>query len=68
MTKEKLNIFVADDGDGVYNIFDMSDFNSDGYLIGHENEDGYHISDFDIVYRTSSFENACRWVDKNSIK
>lgn len=68
MTKEKLNIFVADDGDGVYNVFDMSDFNSDGYLIGHENEDGYHISDFDIVYRTSSFENACKWVDQNSIK
>ncbi len=68
MTNKELNIFVADDGDGIYNIFDMSDFNSDGYLIDHENEDGYHISDFDIVYRTSSFEDACRWVDKNSIK
>lgn len=55
--------FVADEGDGRYNIFSADDFDENGYYIGHEGEEGYHIDDFDIVYETNRFENANRWVD-----
>ncbi|MBP5455569.1 MAG: hypothetical protein J6Y37_03655 [Paludibacteraceae bacterium] len=57
--------FVADEGDGMYNIFSYADFDENGYYAGHEGEEGYHIDDFDIVYETSRFQNAERWVDEH---
>lgn len=63
--KEKL-YFVADEGDGVLNVFARADFNEDGYYNGHENEDGYHISDFDIVFESNRWEDVVRYTDKHS--
>ena len=60
------DLFVADEGDGTYNIFSRDDFDEEGYYMGHEGEDGYHIDDFDIVYTTNSFEDAEAWVEENS--
>lgn len=63
--KEKL-YFVADEGDGMLNVFARADFNKDGYYNGHENEDGYHISDFDIVFESNRWEDVVRYTDKHS--
>jgi hypothetical protein len=63
--KEKL-FFVADEGDGMLNVFARADFNVDGYYNGHENEDGYHISDFDIVFESNRWEDVVRYTDKHS--
>lgn len=66
--REELDVnkfFVADEGDGMYNIFSYADFDENGYYVGHEGEDGYHIDDFDIVYETRRFQNAERWVDEH---
>lgn len=67
METKKYNYFVADEGDGMYNVFAYADFDEDGFLIGHEDEDGYHYSDFDIVEWFDSFEEACDWIDKHSV-
>ena len=53
--KEKL-FFVADEGDGMLNVFARADFN----------EDGYHISDFDIVFESNRWEDVVRYTDKHS--
>ena len=58
--------FVAEEGDGIYNAFLRADFNEDGYYNGHENEDGYHISDFDIVFESNRWEDVVRCTDKHS--
>lgn len=55
--------FVADDGDGLYNVFSYDDFDEDGYYMGHEGEEGYHIDDFDIVYESDDFDDACLWAE-----
>lgn len=58
--------FVVDEGDGVLNPFAKDMFDKNGYLDGHEDEDGYHFSDFDIVRGFKSWEAACRYTDKYS--
>jgi hypothetical protein len=58
--------FVVEEDTGLYNIFSVEDFDADGYLWGHNGEDGYHMDDFDIVYETDSFEDACEYVEKHS--
>lgn len=57
--------FVADEGDGLYNVFSYADFNTSGYYDGHEGEDGYHINDFDIVFRSAHWNDCVRWVDEH---
>ena len=58
--------FVADEGDNMYNIFNDADFDEDGYYADHNGEDGYHISDFDIVFRARTFADCERWIETNS--
>ena len=58
--------FVVEEDAGLYNIFSVEDFDADGYLWEHNGEDGYHMDDFDIVYETDSFEDACEYVEKHS--
>ena len=58
--------FVAEEDEGLYNVFSFADFNENGYLDGHDGEDGYHIDDFDKAYQTNSFQDACRWVDNHT--
>lgn len=64
----RFNYFVADEGDGIYNIFSSFDFDEDGYYIEHNGEDGYHIDDFDIVYESRSFANCERWIEEQYYK
>ena len=66
--KHKKNYFVADEGDGLYNVFSYWDFESDGYLFGYSGQEGYHLSDFDIVYECNTFAEAERWIDKQIAK
>lgn len=66
MTMKNKRYFVAQEDENVYNIFTRIDFNADGYYIGHDGEDGYHIDDFDIVAEFDSFEEACDWVDEHT--
>jgi len=59
----KVFYFVADEGDGLYNIFSSADFDEDGYYEGHEGEDGYHLEDYDVVYRSAHWLDCVRWID-----
>lgn len=63
---KEMKYFVVEEDAGVYNIFSTDDFDADGYLVGYENEDGYHLSDFDAVMWFRTFEDACRWEEKHS--
>lgn len=63
----KNNYFVADEGDGIYNVFAYADFDEEGYYADHNGENGYHISDFDIVFECRHFEDACRWIDQHEV-
>jgi len=65
MKNNKYNYFVADEGDEIYNVFAYADFDEDGYYANHNGEEGYHISDFDIVFECKHFEDAERWIDKH---
>ena len=56
--------FVADDGDGVLNPFSMDMFDEEGYLEGHEGEDGYNIEDFDIIRYFNTWDQACAYCDR----
>jgi hypothetical protein len=60
--KEK-SFFVADEG-GYANAFAVDMFDSEGWLEGHENEEGYNIEDFDIIRYCNTWEEACRIADK----
>lgn len=61
----KYQFFVADEGDGIYNIFSYDDFDENGCYYGHSDWEGYNIEDFDIVYECNSFAQAERWIDKH---
>lgn len=63
----KNKYFVADEGDGMYNVFAYADFDEDGYYADHNGEDGYHISDFDIVFECGHFKDAVTWIDNHSV-
>lgn len=58
---------VVQEDTNLYNIFDTEcDFDEDGWYADHQEEDGYHITDFadDIVFETDSFELADEWINK----
>lgn len=61
----KNKYFVVEESDGVYNTFRVCDFDADGYLWGHNGEDGYHMDDYkeQVVFETDWFEDACAWID-----
>lgn len=58
--------FVAEEGDGIYNAFLRDDFCEDGYYYGHNGGDGYHISDFDIVFQSNRWDDILRYMDKHA--
>ena len=62
----KSDYFVAQEDTNIYNVFSVDDFDDDGFLIGHEDDDSYHRSAFDIVAWFDSFEEACDWVEEHS--
>lgn len=55
-------IVVQEDED-VYNVFDREEFDDKGYLNGYRNQEGYHISDFDIIKEFNSFEKASDYAE-----
>ena len=55
--------FVADEG-GYANAFSVDMFDNEGWLEGHENEEGYNIEDFDIIRYCNTWQEACRVADK----
>ncbi len=55
--------FVADEGDGVYNVFGMDMFDENGYLNGHPHESGYHLNDYDVVFRSNSLRACHAWIE-----
>ncbi len=59
--------FVAHEDTNVYNVFDYEDFDLEGWYVNHENEDGYHINDFDIVAEFDDFDEACEWADEHRL-
>lgn len=59
--------FVAQEDTNVYNVFCVDEFAEDGYLEGHNGEEGYHIDDFDIIAWFETFTEACEWVDNNIV-
>ena len=61
-SKEK-SFFVADEG-GYANAFAFDMFDDEGWLEGHENEEGYNIVDFDIIRYCNTWEEACRIADE----
>ena len=62
----KKDYFLAQEDTNLYNVFSVDDFGDDGFLVGHEGEEGYHRTDFDIVAWFDTFEGAFDWVDKHS--
>ena len=42
----------------------MDMFDEEGYLEGHEGEDGYNIEDFDIIRYFNTWEHACAYCDR----
>ena len=60
--------FVVEEDANLYNTFSVCDFDADGYLWGHNGEDGYHIDDYkeQIAFETNSFDDACKYVEKHS--
>lgn len=57
--------FVIQEDEGIFNIFCIADFDKDGYYGDHNGEDGYHISDFDIVAEFRSWKDAERYMDEH---
>ena len=60
---KKSGYFVAQEDTNVFNVFDYADFNENGYYIGHNNLEGYHINDFDIVAEFDDFDSAVDWAE-----
>ena len=58
--------FVVEEDVNVYNTFNVCDFDADGYLWGHNGEDGYHMDEFDVVFETDSFDDAVNWEEEHS--
>jgi hypothetical protein len=61
--KTKGQFFVAEEDTNLFNVFSIDEFDDDGFLLGHEDEEGYHISDLDIVAWFDDFNEACNWFD-----
>lgn len=59
----KKNYFVADEGDNIYNAFAFDMFDKDGYLEGHNGEQGYHLSDYDIVKKFATWTQAVEYCE-----
>lgn len=60
---EHKQYFIAQEDTTIYNVFDYDEFDDDGYLDGHANEEGYHIDDFDIVAEFDTLDEANEWLD-----
>ena len=55
--------FVADEG-GYANAFSLDMFDNEGWLEGHENEEGYNIEDFDIIRYCTHGKKRAGWLTK----
>lgn len=61
--KNKMNFFVAQEDTDIYNVFSYDDFDENGDYLLHDNEEGYNLNDFDIVYESMNFDDCNEWID-----
>lgn len=61
--KNKMNFFVAQEDTDIYNVFSYDDFDENGDYLLQDNEDGYNLNDFDIVYESMNFDDCYEWID-----
>lgn len=61
--KNKMNFFVAQEDTDIYNVFSYDDFDENGDYLLHDNEEGYNLKDFDIVYESMNFDDCNDWID-----
>ena len=47
---------VVQEDERVFNLFERSMFDEDGYLEGYKGEEGYNIKDMDIVAEFDTFQ------------
>ena len=59
-------IIVVQEDEGLFNLFERSMFDENGYLEGYEGEEGYNIEDFDIVAQFDTMREAEDYIDKYS--
>lgn len=64
-TTTKTGFFVAQEDTDVYNVFNFADFDEEGFLEGYNGIEGYHIDDFDIVYKSKHFKDCERYIELN---
>lgn len=57
---------VVQEDEGLFNLFERSMFDEDGYLEGYDGEEGYNIEDFDIVAEFDTMREAEDYIDKYS--
>ena len=57
---------VVQEDEGLFNLFERSMFDEDGYLEGYNGEEGYNIEDFDIVAEFDTMREAEDYIDKYS--
>jgi len=67
MSQDRKQWFVVEEDTDLYNIFNLADFDEDGYYADHNGEEGYHIDDFDVVYESNRYENCERWIDNKFV-
>ncbi len=60
--KQEKQFFVAQEDTDVFNVFSYDDFDEDGNYLLNNNE-GYNIEDFDVVFESSDFNECHRWID-----
>lgn len=61
--KNKMNFFVAQEDTDIYNVFSYDDFDENGDYLLHDNEEGYNLNDFDIVYESMNFDDCYEWIE-----
>ena len=57
---------VVQEDEGLFNLFEKSMFNEDGYLEGYEGIEGYNIKDMDIVAEFNTMKQAEDYIDEHS--
>ena len=58
------NVIVVQEDEGLFNVFDRSIFDENGYLEGYEGMEGYNIADMDIIAEFNTLKQAEDFIEK----
>ena len=58
------NVIVVQEDEGLFNVFDRSMFDENGYLEGYEGMEGYNIADMDIIAEFNTLKQAEDFIEK----